>query len=185
MKTLILHPLDQSTDFLLPIHDEFDNSTVIRSSDFDTDIPEEIKTHDSIIAMGHGSPSGLFSVGQFHSGRTFVLDQRETEILRSKSKNIFIWCYAYEFANKYKIPCFCTNMFISEVPEAYYMELKQVSALMVEESNTCFVRELSSCIHLPIEEIKDCLMKSEYAKLSQKNPVAAFNFERFHLVNLN
>jgi len=63
--------------------------------------------------------------------------------------------------------------------------LKQVSALMVEESNTCFVRELSSCIHLPIEEIKDCLMKSEYAKLSQKNPVAAFNFERFHLVNLN
>jgi hypothetical protein len=185
MKTLIIHPKDGSTDFLLPVHDEFNYRTVIRKAGTEADIREELEIHDNIIAMGHGSPDGLFSVGQFHTRRPFVLDHRDKDMLQQKRKNIFIWCYAFEFARKHQIPSFCTNMFISEPAEAYYMGLRQVTNQMIEESNTCFVRALSSSIHLPIEDIHNSLMKSEYANLSQNNPVAAYNFERLHLVELN
>ena len=71
-------------------------------------------------------------------------------------------------------------MFISELGEAYFIGLRQVTTKMIEDSNKCFVRALSSCIHLYPQDIHDYLMKSEYAQLAENNPVAAYNFKRLH-----
>ena len=185
MNTLIVHPTDSSTDFLLPIHDAFETKTVVRGGLSKDNIAEMGAQHERFIAMGHGAPWGLMAVGQFEGSDFFVVDRAFVEMLRAKSLNIFIWCYAYEFASKYDIPSFSTNMFISEVREAEYLGIRNVTLDQVEESNNTFVGEISKYIHLPVELIYESLMKSEYAKLSQKNPVAAYNFDRFHYINLN
>lgn len=181
MKTLFLHPTDPSTSFLSPIHDNFPDKTLISEGHAPAEITDQLQSHNTIIAMGHGSPGGLFAVGQFNLAGLFVLSQQHNEILRAKQKNIFIWCYAYEFAKRNGIPAFCTNMFISELGEAYFMGLRRVNSNMIEDSNKCFVRSLSSCIHLSPPEIHDYLMKSDYAKLAQINPIAEYNFKRLSL----
>lgn len=182
MKTLlVLHPKDASTRFLSPLHDNFPDKTLISEGHTPAEITDQLQSHDTIIAMGHGSPGGLFAVGHFNLTGLFVLSQEHTEILRVKEKNVFIWCYAYEFAKRNGIPAFCTNMFISELGEAYFMGLRRVTTKMIEDSNTSFVRALSSCIHLSPQEIHDYMMKSEYAQLAENNPVAAYNFKRLHI----
>jgi hypothetical protein len=95
-----LHPKDASTRFLSPLHYNFPDKTLISEGHTHATITDRIKSHDTIIAMGHGSPGGLFAVGQFNLAGLFVLSQEHTEILRAKQKNVFIWCYAYEFAKR-------------------------------------------------------------------------------------
>lgn len=185
MNTLIVHPIDASTDFLSPIHDAVETKTIIRGNMEKSSIATLAATYDRFIGMGHGTPWGLMSVGQFNGSDFYVVDRSFVEMLRSRSTNIFIWCYAYEFAKKYEIPSFSTNMFISELGEAQCMGIRNSSIEQVDESNMVFVKEISKCIDLSPKEIYESLMKSEYAILSQKNPVAAYNFERLHHINLN
>jgi hypothetical protein len=185
MKTLIVHPDDSSTDFLLPIHDSFESKTVVRADLSKKEILCMMVEHERIIAMGHGTPSGLMSVGQFPIQDFLILDTSFVEVLRSKENNIFIWCYAYEFAKRYDIPCFSTNMFISDQFEAMYMGIKNATSNHIEESNSCFVKEISKCVHMSTKEIYDFMLKSEYANLSKKNTIAAYNFERLHYILSN
>jgi len=182
MKTLIIHPFDTSTDFLLPIHDQFADKTVIRNGVTKNEILSMTDHHETFVAMGHGTPSGLMSVGQFPGSPFLIVDMDYVDLLKTKQHNIFIWCFAYEFAKRYNIPCVATNMFISELKEAFLLGLRTVSQSQIEESNICFVREISKLIHLPSAELFDSLKKGEYANLSQKNPVADYNFERLHLI---
>jgi len=185
MNTLIVHPTDKTTDFLLPIHDAVETKTVVRGDMTKTSIADMAAKHDRFIGMGHGTPWGLMSVGQFLGSDFYVVDRSFVEMLRSRSTNIFIWCYAYEFAKSFEIPCFASGMFISSLIESKYMGIKNATLDQVEESNRVFVKEISKCIDLSPKEIYESLMKSEYAILSQKNPVAAYNFERLHHFNLN
>ena len=185
MNTLIVHPTDASTDFLSPIHDAVETKTVVRGDLSKTSIADMAARHVRFIGMGHGTPWGLMSVGQFQGPDFYVVDRSFVEMLRSRSTNIFIWCYAYEFAKNFEIPSFSTNMFISELREAQYMGIRNPKVEQVEESNRVFVKEISKCIDFSPKEIFESLMKSEYAILSQKNPIAAYNFERLHYINLN
>jgi hypothetical protein len=185
MNTLIIHPTDKTTDFLLPIQDVVEAKTVVRRGMNKSSIAAMVMQHDRFIGMGHGTPWGLMSVGQFEGPDFYVVDRLFVEMLRSRSTNIFIWCYAYEFAKRFEIQSFATNMFISELFEANFIGIRNATIDQVEESNTVFVKEISKCINLPAKEIYESLIKSEYAILSQKNPVAAYNFERLHHIKLN
>lgn len=93
MKTLIIHPKDNSTVFLETIYEKIDNKTVIQSN-FSKILKQEvfelIKTHDRIMMMGHGSPEGLFSVGNFNTDNGYVIDKNFVPFLKKK-KNVFIF----------------------------------------------------------------------------------------------
>ena len=65
MKTLIVHPKDDSTFFLDIVYKNIPNKTIITGGITKTELKELIKSHDRVMMMGHGSPGGLFSVGQF------------------------------------------------------------------------------------------------------------------------
>lgn len=67
MSTLIVHPLDQSTDFLKPIYAPISNKTIITGGINKTELRKLIVAHDRLLIFGHGSPWGLLSVGQFNS----------------------------------------------------------------------------------------------------------------------
>ena len=66
MKTLVIHPKDKTTDFLKRIYQNIPNKTVITGGIDQESLNQLIEMHDRILFMGHGSPYGLFSVGQLN-----------------------------------------------------------------------------------------------------------------------
>lgn len=181
-KTLIIHPLDSSTDFLKPIYAKVSNSTIITSGNRGQ-VNEEIMKHDRIMMMGHGSPWGLFSVGQFtgiegkHNG--YVIDHDTVSLLRDK-ENMFIWCNADRFVNRYELSGFYSGMFISEVGEAYTCGLPKTSQDVVDESNNTFAELLGGVINKSITEAY-LHTKYYYEQLAEVNTVAEYNVQRLYL----
>jgi hypothetical protein len=181
MKTLIIHPKDRSTTFLDVIYKNMENVTLITGGKSKEEIKELIKEHDRCMFMGHGSPSGLFTVGQF-KGITngYIIDETMVEELSKKDNTVFIWCNADEFVKRYQLKGFFSGMFISEVGEAYYCGLPGTTQDIVDESNYGFVEMLSECINEP-QEVMYNTIKDAYGELAEGNPVAYYNHARLYL----
>lgn len=115
-KTLVIHPKDDSTDFLKGIYTELPNTIVVDFSLSRKDLKTLIGMCHRIIMLGHGSSNGLFDSLQ----KNYLIDSNLVECLKGK-ECIGIWCYASEFAKKYNIPGFWSGMYISEISEIYYV----------------------------------------------------------------
>jgi hypothetical protein len=179
MKTLVIHAEDSSTDFLCPIYQTIENKTVLRHGNTKNEIAEQIKIHDKVIMLGHGSPEGLFSVGQFETDNSYIIDSSLTDILAEKEENLYIWCYANQFVEKFDLKGFYTGMFVSEILEALYCELPLVAQKVVDESNDGF----SSIVSKYVNDSKSVLYKNtleEYQIIANRNLVAAYNIDRLY-----
>lgn len=194
MKTLIIHPLDDSTSFLDIVYTPIPDKTVITNG-YKSNVIDYINDHERIMMMGHGTPSGLLSVGQFSENNNFkfwnryrsefgssmyVIDYDSVSALQEKKENIFIWCNADQFVNRYRLKGFYTGMFISEVGEAFYCGVPHANQDMVDESNYAFCYMLAKVINEPNQVIYDTVMK-EYGELAAKNDVALYNYNRLYL----
>ena len=181
--TLVIHPQDQSTDFLKPIYSNILNKKVITGGINYEDLKKEIELHDEVIMCGHGYHGGLFAIAQFPSKgyMSYIIDNNMAQLLKEKKKIVTIWCYANEYikANNINNALF-SGMFISEVPESLYCGFKGVTQAMVDESNNCFSEELGTLITLPPAEIYEAMQNGSYSELAKNNSVAAYNFERLH-----
>ena len=180
MKTLIIHPKDKSTQFLDVIYKNMENVTLVTGGKTKQEIKELIKEHDRCMFMGHGSPSGLFSVGQFQANGGYIIDGFMVDELKKKDNTIFIWCNADQFVNAHELKGFYSGMFISEVGEAYYCGLPGTTQDIVDESNYSFVKMLSECINEP-QEVMYNTIKDAYGELAEGNPVAYYNHTRLYL----
>lgn len=178
MKTLVIHPFDRSTHFLREIYEDIPHKTVITGGYTIAEIENLILAHNRIIMLGHGSPNGLFSVGQFGGSNGYIVDFKTAELLRDK-QNIYIWCHANQFVEKHNLKGFCSGMFVSEVGEALVYGLKGDKRL-IEESNNTFAFMLGSVINKPMNEAYEQL-KSEYGWLAGRNEIAKYNHERLML----
>jgi len=182
MTTLVIHPHDASTDFLNPIYSGLDNVTLVTDSWSQNQIREAIQTHDQVMMMGHGSPGGLFTAGQFPINNPFsnyVIGTSMVEALSQKDNNIFIWCNADQFVARHGLKGFYTGMFISETGEADYCGLPGTPQDMVDESNHGFVKILSEALH----NTRDTNVLFEqtsntYSLIADINPVAKYNHNR-------
>jgi hypothetical protein len=182
METLIIHPTDPSTDFLLPIQETYDPKTVIRGKFSKSEILDKVAASDRIVAMGHGCENGLLAVNQFPGDQHCIVDFSFVEMLKTKSANIFIWCFAKRFAIKHQIPCFATDMFISEPLEAiFYFEIEELDFDMIDASNACFVKEIDKFGNLPIDELYQKIITGPYADLAETNMIARFNLKGLYL----
>ena len=182
--TFVLHPDDRSTDFLSPLHRHLEDKNVITGGIGEKKIREYLMGHDQLILMGHGTSNGLLSVGKFPDHFLFVINQDDTEILRQKPNNIFIWCYASSFARAQKIRSFCTGMFISETSEARYLGLYDVNNKEIEISNETFVDVVARLLKEGnnAQQIYEGVMESDYRLLARENPVARYNFDRIEFI---
>jgi len=165
MKTLVIHPDDRSTDFLSQIY-EGRGFTVITKHK--RDLPknkfiQEIKNHDRIIMMGHGYPGGLF---MSHIDSTLVYLLREKEC-------VCIWCNADQFVNRYGLKGFFTGMFISEVSEAGWFNIKTTQEA-VDYSNELFTRLVTENID---NENPQPVIKENYVG---DCPVIRYNNDRLY-----
>lgn len=111
--TLVIHCEDTSTEMLCQIY-EGKNWDVLRDGNIDKEeLHELLKTHDKIICLGHGSPSGLFN----RQGWGYTIGNEEAEYLKNK-KLFIIWCYASIFANHHNLHGFITGNMPSDSGEA-------------------------------------------------------------------
>lgn len=172
MKTLIIHPKDRSTHFLDIVYNGIDNKTVVTGGMTRKKLVSLIRSHDQIMMMGHGSPSGLFCVGEFPDTFGFVIDSELADLLAGK-QNLYIWCYASDFVHRHRLQGYTTGMFISEVDEAMWCGVVQATQEMVDESNYCYVRELGTC--KSIDQMLSTIVDGEYQRLAKTNPVARYN----------
>jgi hypothetical protein len=177
MKTLVIHAEDSSTDFLCPIYQTIKDKTVLRKGFTKEEVAEQILIHDRIIMLGHGSSDGLFAVGQFKTDNSYIIDRSLTDILAEKNENIYIWCHANQFVEKYNLKGFYTGMFVSEILEALYCELPLVEQQLVDESNDGFSKIVSNYINDSKSVIYKKVLK-EYQLIANKNLIAAYNIER-------
>jgi len=184
MKTLVIHPIDPSTTFLDIVYKNIpaDELTLIQSGT-KQQVRELIKSHDRVMMMGHGSPSGLFAVGQFKDVNTYsgyVIDQSMVELLEQKDDSVFIWCNADRFVDHYNLKGFYSGMFISEVGEATYCGLPGMDQEIVDESNYGFVNIISKYINEDKNLIYENVRK-EYGIIADENPVALYNNHRLYV----
>jgi hypothetical protein len=181
MSTLIIHPDDRSTDFLCKIYEGIEDKTVIRSGVSKRDIIPLMYEHDRVMLMGHGSPNGLFDMGQFRKVQNhYIIDGTMAEALQMKDDNVIIWCNADQFVNRFKIKGFYTGMFISEVMEAYYCGFPNTKQELVTKSNEEFVNIVSNYIDQNIKTLYE-KVKEEYGILSESNHVANYNNIRVYM----
>jgi len=184
MKTLVIHPVDPSTTFLDIVYKNIpkDELTLIQSGT-KQQVRELIESHDRVMMMGHGSPNGLFAVGQFKDVNSFsgyVIDQSTVELLEQKDNSVFIWCNADRFVDHYNLKGFYSGMFISEVGEATYCGLPGMDQETVDESNYGFVNIISKYINEDKHTIYDNVLY-EYNAIAINNPVALYNYNRLYI----
>ena len=89
MQTLVIHPTDASTDFLKPIYANISDATIMNGGIGKGQVAKSILEHDRIIMLGHGSPFGLFSVGQFEGKNGYVIDFTMVPLLKDKRSLAF------------------------------------------------------------------------------------------------
>ena len=178
MKTLIIHPQDNSTDFLKPIYAGIKRKTVLSKNTSRDVLLASIRSHDTIIMLGHGSSSGLFNVSGIGKG-IMVIGESMVEELRDKQL-IAIWCNADKFIERHNLPAMYSGMFISEVSEARYCGVQGDQA-MVDESNNTFAALLGNMLGESTADLKTIhsMVGESYEELGEVNPVAKYNSDRW------
>lgn len=183
MKTLIIHPTDPSTTFLDIVYKDVPNQTLVTGGISKQEVAKLIEEHDRVMMMGHGSPGGLFAVGQFTDDSrryaSYIIDESMVPLLREKEHSVFIWCNADQFVQRFDLKGFYSGMFISEVGEAVYCGLPGTQQDEVDESNYGFVNILSEHIN---EDTVDIYYKvrEKYGLIAEENPVALYNHKRLY-----
>jgi hypothetical protein len=179
MTNLIIHPTDRSTDFLSPIYANITDATIMNGGVSKDQVAKAINEHDRIIMLGHGSPYGLFSIGQFTGNNGYVIDESMVPLLLDK-ECISIWCNADQFMNRHQLYGFYSGMFISEVGEATYCGLPGTEQETVTASNDYFAELLGEVINEPLSVIHEHVIDN-YGLLTEDNPVALYNHNRLYL----
>ena len=178
MKTLVIHPEDKSTDFLRPIYANIKRKTVLSKNLSRDKLLAAVRSHDTIIMLGHGSSNGLFNVSDIGKG-IMVVGESLVEELRGKQL-IAIWCNANLFIERHSLPALYSGMFISEVSEARYCGVQGDQA-MVDESNSTFAVLLGNMLSetsMDLEKTFDMVLES-YNELGEVNTVAKYNSDRW------
>ena len=167
MKTLVIHPEDKSTDCLSVIYEDKD-WTVIKNNASKSELKRQIKAHDRIVMLGHGSNEGLYGFGHL------VIDSNFVYLLKEK-QCVCIWCNADVFVKKYDLKGFYTGMIISEFEEAVMCCFYEVSLDEIEQSNILFSDAIKQAI-----DNQQMLSEAQLLYKSDTNKIIMFNQENLY-----
>jgi len=183
---LIIHPDDRTTDFLTPCYQNVDGRLITNTREI-FNLRENMRQHDRIIMMGHGSPSGLMmpsitikgvdSVnGELMYYNFYNLGYEFVDILKTKPI-VAVWCNADKFVVPHDLHGFYTGMVISEMCEANYCNVHGCDVNQLEESNTLFTKALTVAMGIRSPQSVD-VFKEIYNNPS--NPIMVYNRQRIY-----
>ena len=178
--TLVIHCSDRSTDMLSQIY-EGKGWDVLRDGDIDKEeLHKLLESHDRIVMLGHGSPSGLFNI----QGGGYVIGSSEAPFLKGK-KLFAVWCYAHKFFEKYGIGKgqFITKNTPSEKWESEAAGCGNISAELMLENITYWSKLcadiVEQCLNGNVQSGVDYLRKN-YLEQYGNHPVTIFNADSAH-----
>lgn len=164
-KVLVIHPKDESTDFLYEIY-KGKGYTTIWHNPTHKELKLALESHDKIIMLGHGDHHGLYGYGRM------IIDSKLVYILRKKE--VFaVWCNADVFVEKYKLNGAYTGMIISEECEAIY---EGISSLRSDIESLNFV--FSKAMRLLLETKNIEVFNKAY---NGSDEVSKFNRSRVYI----
>lgn len=163
MKTLLIHPADTTTDFLIETY-EGQEYTVLTTNYSNSGFKVLLNEHERIIMMGHGHEFGLLGHNKL------MLTSQHVYILRNKPGSVYIWCNADKFVRKYGLIGFATGMIISEPMEANLYCIDATDE-QINESNKLFAAAIKASIILPAKEMKEKMLEL----YDGENPIIYFN----------
>lgn len=176
---LVIHPKDRTTDFLCPIYEDLEDKVVVTGGMDRDSLKVLMAESEQVIMMGHGSPHGLMSVGQFN-GYGNIIDDSCADVLADKDNSVFIWCNADRFVEFHGLNGFSTSMFVSETSEAKFCGMPLATQGTVDQSNDAFVEAVRRVIDCE-PEMMHTYVKQAYGDLADINPVAKYNHDRLRL----
>lgn len=182
MKTLVIHPKDSTTDFLIPIYNRLKQTDVMRDRSLSTEeVTNLVVQYDRVILLGHGSPQGLLAWVSFATFRT-IIDASHAEALRNVPNLICIWCYAEDFVREHRLNALCSGMFISEELEAYALGVEATSE-QINRSNEVFAELMGQAL-LQTDSLVEVhrMVGDLYLAYDTDNPVILYNTRRWFLV---
>lgn len=127
------------------------------------------ESQNDLVLYGHGWDSGLFNTDW--NGE--LVGANEVDMLRKRNV-VGLWCYAGNFADKYKLHGFFTSMFISNIDEANQLLVPSTPEIILEESikfNKLVNKLLRS--HTPYSKWVDFIQSN----ITPNCPVARYNYE--------
>ena len=169
MKTLVIHPYDETTIFLNQIYEGKGWTIIDDNMVSKRELKEAIKSHERIVMLGHGTEHGLFGRGRYMIDASYVYLLREKELA-------VVWCNSDKFIEKYDLKGFYTGMIISESVEARFLMVEHTMD-DIDESNVLFTNAISESI-----DSTDMLSeaKNVYYLENTSNEVINFNKVRFY-----
>ena len=178
MSLIIIHPADESTDFLRSVYAHLEDATLITGTLNNKQISQALQKAERPILLGHGLVSGLLSVNQFYDDRLTVVDDEHAPLLKGKPNSVFIWCNADVFVRNNKLSGFHTGMFISEMNEARHFRV-EASEEQIAFSNSLFADTVGKYIQLSAFELLHEVQK-HYGAFRDINPVIDYNVQRLY-----
>lgn len=170
MKTLVIHPKDYTTDFLYEIYKDKD-WTAINSNVSKKYLKEQIKWHDRIVMLGHGTEHGLIGTYSKRKRIRYFIDSTWVYLLREKIC-VCIWCNADVFFLKYGLKGFYTGMIVSESEEALLYCERPYTDEDINQSNKLFAASLRQAIDL------DNMLQEMKTNYVGENKIILFNREK-------
>lgn len=156
MKTLVIHPADQTTAMLSEIYKDSPYTIVTNNHISEEELISLIKSHDRIIMLGHGLGLGLLRNPindiymdpvnhlSYKNQSLFIIDDHHASILKDKIL-VAMWCYANEYFIRNNLSGFYSGMIISEksesefvlghcplTPEELYNNIEELSRIVKE-----------------------------------------------------
>ena len=175
MKTLVIHPKDSSTDFLSVIYADKKDWTIITDPKVSNKvIKNQIKSHDRVIFLGHGTQKGLIAMTSANGFR-YIIDSSLVYLLKDK-ECVCIWCNADVFVNKYSLKGFYSGMIISEYEEALHCCLHDFNYSQIVESNILFAKSIAKSI-----ESKNILELVKSSYIVEGSPIVEYNRNNLYL----
>lgn len=176
---LVVHPQDNSTDFLAEIYAGMDN--VVRFdgiADLDLDRLLQESSHDKELTMfmGHGTPFGLRNITWGENDSPYYIGGKQAGMLLGRKKLFGMWCNANEFAQSYGLNGLWSGMIISDVFEAAFMGFK-ASEEEIEEENLKLARRVRYCLdNYPLPEIPARIKEMD----DRKSEVTRYNYSSWY-----
>lgn len=174
MKTLVVHPYDESTLELEKVYAGKPVDVLHREDLSRRDVETALFTghYDRVILLGHGTEYGLYNM---RTGKyVFDIGTFRNNVMPRKMEVVAVWCHANIFFidadNLGNV--FYTGMFVSEPKEAVQYGLNATEKEIAAQFRK-FSRILNTAAFMPMDEIRPYVEK----KYTGKDEVTRFNRE--------
>lgn len=170
-KVLVIHPDDRSTDMLKAVYEGKGYDVINDPGISDEDVVEQIKSHDKIIMLGHGTPYGLIAWNRDSGEVRYIINDSHADLLKTK-ETYSMWCHSDEFFETHGMKGFHSGMIISEEMEARMYGIIEFNDEEIAESMMPLMYAMHDTIEMEdLHEMKRIILE----RYNANDPVTWFN----------